>query len=416
LKGFFNRVTRHPLFWVILLFFVLPLLAFPEIIFGGKTLYWTDLSWIHYPRHIFAASEWLAGRVPLWDPYEDTGIPLLAETQVGVLYPFSVLFLSSLSPSLELSLFILLHFSLAALFTLILTRSLGMGWAASTIAGLAYGFGGFLMAQVPNLNIMTGAVWLPLILFAVIQITRQRSWLMALLAGIPLALQVFTAQPQIVFYTIIIVISCGVYRVAADFLSNSSQAQHNFKYAGHTALLLVIAIISGLLLAAPQLLPTLELQQLSVRSQERGLKFLTENSLPPTMWLNLVLPGAFGNNVVGFKGGDPFQEDFIYLGFIPLVLVFFSRPQHRQRDAIFFWLLFIGTALMAMGGYTPLYETVIQYLPGFDLFRIPARWLITGRVWDANRAATRRITTGVGCFDNLSGIAGRYRIALVLHD
>ena len=31
---------------------------------------------------------------------------------------------------------------------------------------------------------------------------------------------------------------------------------------------------------------------------------------------------------------------------------------------------------MAMGEYTPLYETVIQYLPGFDLFRIPARWLM----------------------------------------
>ena len=33
-------------------------------------------------------------------------------------------------------------------------------------------------------------------------------------------------------------------------------------------------------------------------------------------------------------------------------------------------------ALMAMGKYTPLYETVIQHLPGFDLFRIPARWLM----------------------------------------
>ena len=158
MKDQFKRIVRHPLTWITILFITLPFLAFPEIIFGRQTLYWTDLTWIHYPRHIFAADEWLAGRVPLWDPYEDTGLPLLAETQVGVLYPFSIIFLSSLLPALELSLFILLHFSLAAFFSLILTRALGMSWGTSTVAGLSCGFGGFWMAQVPSLNIMTGTV------------------------------------------------------------------------------------------------------------------------------------------------------------------------------------------------------------------------------------------------------------------
>ncbi len=376
MKIFFQKMTHHPLFWIALLFLTLPFLAFPELIWGGKTLYWTDLSWIHYPRHIFAASEWLAGRVPLWDPYEDTGIPLLAESQVGVLYPFSLLFLSSLSPSLELSLFIMLHFPLAAFFTVLLARSMGLSWAAAAVAGLAYGFGGFLMGQVPNLNIMTGAAWLPLILYGVIQTIRQRSRLMALLAGLPLALQIFTSQPQIVFYTLVMMVSYGAYRLPVDFFSGMGPVSQKLKYAAHTLLLLAVVIIAGLLLAAPQLLPTLELQQLSVRSQERGFEFLTENSLPPAMWLNLLLPGAFGNNVVGFEGGDPFQEDFIYAGFISLVLVFFAWPQRRKRDALFFVFLLIGAGLLAAGQYTPLYQTVIQYLPGFDLFRIPSRWLM----------------------------------------
>ena len=59
---------------------------------------------------------------------------------------------------------------------------------AATLSGLAFGFGGFLMAQVPNLNIQTGAVWLPLILSGLIQTTRQRRWPIAMLAGLPLAL------------------------------------------------------------------------------------------------------------------------------------------------------------------------------------------------------------------------------------
>jgi hypothetical protein len=379
LKSLFRSTSRYPIVWIVILFSILPFLAFPEIIFGQQTLYWTDLSWIHYPRHVFTAEEWLTGRVPLWDPYEDTGIPLLAETQVGVLYPFSVLFLSSLSPSLELSLFILIHFTLAALFTLILARSWGMSWAASTVAGLSFGFGGFLMSQTPNLNIMTGAVWLPLILYAVIQTTRQRSWLTAMLAGIPLALQILTAQPQVTFYTLIIIIGYGLYRVTADLFSDNHDAKEKLRYAPHTILLLAIAITSGLLLAAPQLLPTLELQQRSVR-QAGDLELLTQNSLPLAMWLNLLLPSAFGNNVVGFKGGDPFQEVFIYIGFIPLLLIFWGWGQRQKRDALFFWFLLLGAVLMAMGSHTPLYKYVIQYLPGFDLFRIPSRWLMAANL------------------------------------
>jgi hypothetical protein len=376
LSYFVQTIRRHTWLWAFCLFLILPFLAFPELIFSHHTLYWTDLSWIHFPRHIFAAEEWLAGRVPLWDPYEDTGIPLLAESQVGVLYPLSVLFLTSLSPSLELSLFILIHFPLAAFFTFILARSLGQEPAAATIAGLAFGFGGFLMAQIPNLNIMTGTVWLPLILYAVIQATRRRSWPAAMLAGLPVALQIFTAQPQVVFYTLVVVSSYGLYRISADFVYGDNRRKRNVRYALCTALLVSIAVLSGLLLAAPQLLPTLELQQLSVRSTERGLDFLTKNSLPPVMALNLLLPSIFGNNVVGFKGGDPFQEVFSYVGLIPLLLVCFCWRQRDQKDAPFFFLLLIGAVLMTLGRYTPLYEAVIQHLPGFDLFRIPSRWLM----------------------------------------
>jgi hypothetical protein len=376
LAGFTKSAIRRPLLWIILLFLIVPWLAFPEIIFGGQTLYWSDLSWIHYPRHIFAAQEWLAGRVPLWDPYQHNGLPFLAETQVGTLYLFSLIFLSPLSPSLELSLYIIIHFSLAAIFTFILARSLGLAPAPATVAGLAFGCGGFLMAQVPNLNIMTGAVWLPLILYGVIQTTRHRTWPVAMLAGIPLAFQIMTAQPQIVFYTLVTICGYGLYRLLADIFSPPNHHHQPVLYALHTILLLSIAVLSGLLLAAPQLLPTFELQQLSVRSQERGLDFLTRNSLPPAMGLNLLLPSAFGNNVVGFKGGDPFQEDFVYIGFIPLLLTFFSLGQKTRRDMPFFLVLLGGSIILALGRYTPLYQYVIQYLPGFSLFRIPARWLM----------------------------------------
>lgn len=322
------------------------------------------------------ANEWLAGRVPLWDPYRQGGMPMLAEPQIGVLYPLRALFLSPLSPSLELSLFILLHFPLAALFTYILARSLRLSQAAATLSGLVFGFGGFLMAQVSNVNIMTGAVWLPLALHAVIQATRRRSWLAALLAGLPLTLQTLTAHSQIVFYTLVTVAGYGLYRLAVDFLAGPPPRQHNLRYALHTGLLVAVAIAGGLLLAGPQLLPSSELLQFTLRSQDRGLELLTENSLHPLMWLNLILPSAFGNNVIGFKGGDPFQEVFTYVGFMPLLLAAMGLRAWRRPDQRFFLLLLAGAGVLALGDHTPLYRYIVQYLPGFDLFRIPARWLM----------------------------------------
>ncbi|HXW00795.1 MAG TPA: hypothetical protein VEC93_20440, partial [Anaerolineae bacterium] len=381
LNNFSNGVSLRPPLWTLGLFLLLPLLAFPEIIVGGQTLYRTDISWIHYPGHIFMAEEWLAGRVPLWDPYRQIGVPMLAEPQIGVLYPLRVLFLSQFSPSLELSLFILIHLSLAACFTFILGRSLGLSQAAATLAGMVFGFGGFLMAQVSNLNIMTAAAWLPLILYGVIAATRQRSWLGALLAGIPLALQILTAHSQIVFYTGLIILGYGLYRLSADFFFGPEPIKGKAGYALQTGLLVAATLINGLLLAAPQLLPSSELLQFTLRSQRRGMELLTENSLHPLMWLNLILPSAFGNNVIGFKGGDPFQEVFIYAGWLPLFLAAVSLTGLRSAfkthpDRLFFLLLLAGSTLLAMGGFTPLYEYIIQYLPGFDLFRIPARWLM----------------------------------------
>lgn len=378
-----SAVFKLPPWWALVLFIILPLLTFPEIIFGGQTLYRTDISWIHYPGHIFMAAEWLAGRVPLWDPYRQAGVPMLAEPQIGVLYPLRALFLSPLSPSLELSLFILAHFSLAAIFTFILARSARLSQTAAIIAALSFGFGGFLMAQVSNVNLLTPAAWLPLVLWALRQATQRRSWRLALLAGIPLALQIVTAHSQITFYTLTTLAGYTLYRVSSDFFLGASPVKGHFRYALATGLLALMALVSGLLLAAPQLLPSLELLQFTLRSQNQGLNLLTENSLQPLMWLNLLLPSAFGNNVIKFKTGDPFQEVFVYAGFIPLFLALLSlRKLHQKQnqlpssDWLFFLLLLIGAAWLALGDFTPLYRYVIQYLPGFDLFRIPARWLM----------------------------------------
>ncbi|MCB0155941.1 MAG: YfhO family protein, partial [Anaerolineae bacterium] len=328
-------------------------------------------------------AEWLAGRVPLWDPFRQAGTPMLAEPQIGVLYPPGLIFLSPWSLSLELSLFILLHYSLAAWFAYLLGRAVGLSRVGATLAGLSFGLGGVLMAQVVNLNIMTTVVWLPLVLWAAMTALRRRTWPTALLAGSTLAMQIFAAHGQIIFYTLVTLIGYGLYQIGGDYFFGMLDQRRNSRYAIRSGLLLGAMLLSGLLLSAPQILPLVELLPLTTRSDNQGYALLTENSLPPFMWLNLIQASLFGNAVTGFKIGDPFQEDFIYAGFLPLLLagltlltLWRQKNSDVKRLTLFFVLLLGGGLLLAMGRYTPLYTGLVQYLPGFSLFRIPARWLM----------------------------------------
>ena len=360
----------------LLVFLFLPVLSFPELFLRPNTLYRGDLTWIHYPLRVLAAEQWKSGQVPLWNPYVLSGTPLLAEPQVGVLQPLNALFLLPIPPYRALTLFVSLNLTLAATFTYVLARSFGISRAGATLAGLSFGFGGFLMAQITNLNVMAGGVWLPLVFFFLAWALRSRRPLVALLGGLALALHIFAAQPEVTLYTTFLLLGYTMYESVRVILKPEPVTSRLRDMATVWALLIMM-YVSGLLLAAPQVLPMWELQRLSVRASgvETGLPVI---SIPPVQWLTLVLPSAFGNNVSpSYQGLGPtnFEETHVYIGILPLLLVPFSWRARRRPEVLFFWLAALTGALLAMGTYTPLHK-LTQYLPGFNLFRAPARWSV----------------------------------------
>jgi hypothetical protein len=360
----------------LLLFLLLPLLCFPELFLQQRTLYRADLTWIHYPLRVLAAEQWKAGQVPLWNPYVLSGSPLLADAQIGVLQPLNALFLLPIAPYRALSLFVALNLTLAAIFTYVLARSLGIGRTGATIGGLSFGFGGFLMAQVTNLNVMSGAVWLPLVLAAFAWALRDRRPAAALLAGVPLALHILAAQPQIPFYTSLLLVGYALYQtlhIALRPSPDTNRLREGIRIWG----LLFIGFASGLMLAAPQFLPTWELQHLSVRAAGVGAGHAIF-SIPPVQWLTLILTSVYGNNASPSYqglGGTNFEETYVYIGILPLLLVALSWRARHRPEVPFLWLAAVGAALLSMGDFLPFYR-LTQNLPGFNLFRAPARWSV----------------------------------------
>jgi len=86
------RVDRRD-FLAALFLAVLAILFYYPLIVLGRVIADLDALAFFYPHAIEYVAQLRAGQVPLWDPLEFAGVPFLANSQLGALYPPSLLYL-----------------------------------------------------------------------------------------------------------------------------------------------------------------------------------------------------------------------------------------------------------------------------------------------------------------------------------
>jgi hypothetical protein len=339
------------------LLFLASLGFYYPLVFLGRVVVDYDAFVYFYPQRAYLAQSLVEGRLPLWNPYLFMGAPFLANPQAAVLYPLSWLFL--LGPvEVVYTGQLVLHTYLAALFTYLLARSaLGTGSLAAAVGALAYAFGGFMAAQAGHVNQLSAAAWLPAVLLAYDRAVCRSSPIWAGLGALAFGVQLLAGHPQETYMTIVTLVLFGLVRAPWGHWKRLAWAA----FAGA----LVVGI--GALVAAAQLLPTLELIGLSTRGAgvqwedavARSLpSYLLPRSLLPPFWLDVA-----STEYVGYVGVAP-----VAMGFLALLVV-------RSRFVLFGALLcFIGLFL-APGENNGYYGLLFSTVPGFDTFRVPARWL-----------------------------------------
>jgi hypothetical protein len=130
------------------------------------------------------------------------------------------------------------------------------------------------------------------------------------------------------------------------------------------------------LLAAPQLLPTLELSGLGLRSG--GLEYAEASSfsLKP-LALGWTLLPSYGLASLSAVFDTPGYTEFVaYIGVVGLALAGIGAWRGRGPAQVFGLLLVALGLFLALGRWNPLYFLLYQVVPGFDLFRAPARWMM----------------------------------------
>src|SRR5260221_261501 len=103
-------------------------------------------------------------QIPLWNPYNFSGTPLLANFQSAVFYPFNI-FLYILPFHIGWSLLIFLQPFLAGIFLYLYLRKIKISKLASIFGAITFAFCGFSVAWMEWGTIAQTALWLPLILF-----------------------------------------------------------------------------------------------------------------------------------------------------------------------------------------------------------------------------------------------------------
>ncbi len=331
----------------------------------GSVFYGGDIARIYLPQQVATARALEFDELPWWTADIGAGYPLVAEGETGALYPLTLALHVLFAPDMLITVSIVLHLFLAGLGAWWLARVLQVSRRGALFSALVYALGGFMIAHAGHLSIVSTTAWLPwlltlLHLTAKATDTRERV-VTSLALGAVTALQFLAGHAQMTLLMFLPALAWALYLVlvSPDRLGTLKRL-----------LLPAAGVLLGTILAAPQILTTVELAGLSQRAGGLDSTFFTSYSFHPFLVATFLSPFLLGNP---YPSGS--IELMGYVGLIPLALSWIAL---RRDEAPVRWLLLglaIAGLLLAFGRWNPLYGW-LERVPPFNLFRVPARYLL----------------------------------------
>lgn len=324
---------------------------------------------VFIPQHEFTYREFLQGDFPLWNPDLACGIPNLASIAGALLYPINLLLLP-VAPFYAAGLAAFLKLFLAGLFTMLYVRLLGAGNAGSFLSGVIFSLSGFMVCWLghPHVNC---ALCLPALLYFIERtfqfgrdraesVTSKASLRIWACLGVGFGWLLLGGHPPTMIH---VAGFAGIYFL---FRLTGQRDDQAFARTG----LAVSAVVIGVLLAAPAILPFVEYYRhgstdASSSELNRAAIRLPLNTL--TLWLCPKLNGTpmeGHEDIMLWLGIGNLLPNFVersgYVGVLPWMLAVCGLIFIRNRLTIFFGLSVV-VSLLAVYGMPPfpaLFESV----------------------------------------------------------
>ncbi len=208
-----------------------------------------------YPNLVYAARcARDAGRGLLWNPYQSSGRPFLADLDVGLLFPPNLFFLFLDGPR-ALDALLVLQLVIAGLGMYGLCRSLGAGVAPALAGALAFEVGGGMPAlSLDAPRVASAWVWLPAVMLCGERLLRKPSATRVAALALVLALQLLGGAPAAS------ALSYALLLLRIDWVVVTRPSVRSRR----TVIAVAAALLLPLGLAAVQLLPALSFTRTTV--------------------------------------------------------------------------------------------------------------------------------------------------------
>jgi hypothetical protein len=284
-----------------------------------------------YPWKEFSVSQLKQGHLPLWNPHNFSGSPLLANLQSTVFYPLTLLYL--LLPMVTAwTLSVMLQPFLAACFTYLYAKKIGISTASSLFAGISFGFSLYMIVFLEYNTIGHVMLWLPFLLYAVEAYYDSAKKRYIALLALGIAISLFAGHLQL--FT-------GIYLFGILY----TVIRHPNLSDKKTRTLLMTWLI-GLGVSAIQLIPTLELITHSARVNHDPQDLANRLLLQPKQLLMMISPDIFGNPATrNYLLQDSYPGKAMYAGLIPFfftVVLLFKKKTTLQT------FFFVASALLLL--------------------------------------------------------------------
>ncbi len=317
------------------------------------------------------------GRLAQWNPFIYGGVSNVGNISAAPLYPIKWLF-AWVDPGRAWGLLVAAHVALlgVGMFWLV-RRRLHLATPAALVATVAVVGSGTIMVRATFFEQIMVLAWAPWLLGSIDACLAargpRRNRAIAGLAVV-VAFVAIAGHPQMA-YVLLPLAAVWTFARALD--------HHGRSWWRRLGPVLAAAFL-GLLLAAPQLLPSMELASRSANTGGRDLATISNPGY------SVQLKRLFGTWF-----GDPLQADhtitaggyenltFVGVVVTTLALVALISLVTARRDRAPRWrctvvgltLVIVGAMTLAVGPRLAFYRVAFAVVPGFDQARVPGRWV-----------------------------------------
>lgn len=374
----FKKLIATPIFFITTFYSILTAFFYNKVLFTpdfGSS----DAYHVNYAAKYFLAQNYHHFHIPFWTNLLQGGFPFIAESQTGAFNLLNLFLLSFLPFSLAYPLLYTSSLFLLTLgFYLILTEIKLNKWYSLLLA-LNFTFNGAIIFRLPHLNLIQTIAYFPLLVWCFMKYVKNIK--IRYLFLIPL----FTSQMLIAGHTQAAFVSlCGLllFAVSSKYIFRLPMKRYI-----SSVIVLLILLVFGFSFATPQLLPSIVLSKVAIRSLELDYDTATLFPFVFKNLLNFINPFIFGNPKYGTyppysTDWGIFWENTPYVGVVMFAiwllsfpsLIFLKNKKNLLRIFIVCNISFLVFVLCALGKSSPLY--FIYNFPPFNMFRVPSKFLI----------------------------------------